>query len=78
MAFAFFLFLWLHLLRKRLRWLAFTGSVGKWLDVHIVAGLAVPWLGAIHPGWRFVGLIGLGHSAMFLVALSGIACIATS
>jgi len=71
-AFGFFLFLWLYPLRKKFRWLAFTGAVGTWLDVHIVAGLAVPWLGALHAGFRFDGLIGLGYGAMFLVALSGI------
>lgn len=71
-ALACFLFLWLYPLRKRVRWLAFTGSLGRWLDVHIVAGLAVPWLAAIHAGWRFDGLIGLGYFAMLTVAMSGL------
>lgn len=71
-ALGLFLFLWLYPLRKRFRWLEFTGSVGRWLDVHIVAGLSVPWLAAIHAGWRFEGLIGLGYLAMLTVAASGI------
>ena len=71
-AFALFLFLWLYPLRKRVRWLAFTGSVPRWLDVHVAAGIVVPLAGAVHAGWRFRGLIGLGYAAMLVVALSGV------
>ena len=48
------------------------GSLQRWLDVHIVAGLSVPLVGALHAGWRFHGLIGLGYLAMLAVSLSGI------
>lgn len=72
-AFALFLFLWLYPLRKRVRWLAFSGPVGKWLDVHIAAGLLVPLTAAVHAGWNFHGLIGLGYAALCVVSLSGIA-----
>lgn len=72
LAFALFLFLWLYPLRKRVRWLAFTGSVPRWLDVHVAAGLVVPLAGAVHAGWQFRGLIGLGYAAMLVVALSGV------
>ena len=71
-AFALFLFLWLYPLRKRVRWLAFTGAVPRWLDLHVAAGLVVPLAGAVHAGWRFRGLIGLGYAAMLVVALSGV------
>lgn len=71
LALALFLFMWLYPLRKRVRWLAF-GRLPAWLDVHIAAGLAVPIVGAIHAGWRFSGLIGLGYAAMLIVSLSGI------
>jgi hypothetical protein len=67
-----FLFLWLYPLRKRARWMSFSGSVGKWLDVHIVVGLTLPILGAVHASWRFNGLIGLGYLAMLIVVASGI------
>jgi len=70
-ALALFLFLWLYPLRKRLPWLRF-GRLPAWLDVHIVAGLAVPIVGAVHAGWRFSGLIGLGYLSMLVVSLSGI------
>lgn len=70
-AFLLFLFLWLYPLRKRVRWMAVTGSVPRWLDYHIAAGLMIPLLGATHAAWRFQGLIGLGYGAMFVVCLSG-------
>lgn len=71
LCFALFVFLWLYPLRKRVRWLSFTGPLAKWLDVHIAAGLLVPVLGAVHAAWSFGGLIGLGYAAMSVVALSG-------
>jgi hypothetical protein len=70
-AFALFLFLWLYPLRKKFRFLAFTGSIAKWLDVHVVAGLCIPLLAAMHAAWHFTGLIGLGYAAMMIVVLSG-------
>ena len=67
-----FLFLWLYPLRKSVRALAWMGNLGDWLRVHIVFGLSVPLYAAVHAGWRFDGLIGLGYLSMFIVALSGI------
>jgi len=72
MAFAIFVFLWLYPLRKKFRWLAFTGRLPRWLDVHVFFGLMLPPLAAVHAAWRFQGLIGLGYASMFLVSLSGI------
>ena len=69
---AIFVFLWLYPLRKKVRWLAFTGSVGRWMEVHIVAALTLPLLLAIHAAWRFGGVIGLGFWAMMIVCASGI------
>ena len=71
-ALAIFGFLWLYPLRKKVRWLAFTGSVGRWMDVHIVLALALPLLLAIHAAWRFGGVVGLGFWAMMIVCASGI------
>lgn len=72
LAFAIFVFLWLYPLRKRFRQLAFLGAVGRWLDVHVTAALALPLLLAIHAAWRFEGLIGLGYTAILLVCASGV------
>lgn len=70
--FALFLFMWLYVARKSVKWLAWTGPVGSWLRIHAIVGLVLPILVAVHAGWRFDGLIGLGYFAMTIVSLSGI------
>jgi hypothetical protein len=72
LAVAIFVFLWLYPLRKKFRGLAWLGSVGKWLDVHITFALLMPLLLAVHAAWRFGGIIGLGFHAMMIVWASGI------
>ena len=72
LALVIFLYLWLYPLRKKFRSLAFTGSIARWLDTHVLAALALPLLVAIHAAWRFTGLIGLGFWSMMVVWLSGI------
>jgi len=69
---ALFLFMWLYPLRRGIRWLAWTGPLGAWMRVHALVGLALPVLVAVHAGWRFDGLIGLGYASMVLVSLSGL------
>lgn len=70
--FALFLFMWLYPMRKQARWLAWTGPLGEWMRIHVVAGIALPLLVAVHAGWRFDGLIGLGYLSMVVVCLSGV------
>lgn len=72
LAVAIFIFLWLYPVRKKFRGLAWMGSVGKWLDVHITFALMMPLLLAVHAAWRFGGIIGLGFHAMMIVWASGI------
>lgn len=71
-ALAVFLFLWLYPLRKRWKQLAWTGSVGRWLDVHVFAAIGLPLLLTVHAAWRSDGLIGLGFDAMLVVCASGV------
>lgn len=71
-AFLIFAFLWLYPLRKKWKRLAFTGSVGRWLDVHVAAALLLPLLLATHAAWRADGVIGLGLVAMLVVIASGL------
>lgn len=71
-AVAIFVFLWLYPLRKKYRQLAFLGGLGKWMDAHIAAALALPLLLAIHSAWRADGVIGLGLLAMMIVIASGL------
>ncbi len=68
---AMFLFMWLYPARKHFRFLAFSGSVGAWMRVHIAVGIALPLLLAVHASWHFRGLIGLGYAAMLVVCASG-------
>ncbi len=72
LALGIFLFLWLYPLRKKYRALAWTGSIARWLDVHVLAALSLPLLVAIHAAWRFDGLIGLGFWSLLVVWFSGI------
>jgi hypothetical protein len=72
LAVGIFLFLWIYPIRKRVRWLAWTGSIARWLDVHVLAAVALPLLVAVHAAWRFSGLIGLGFWSMMVVWASGI------
>jgi hypothetical protein len=67
-----FLLLWLYPLRKRYRWLGWTGAMSRWLDLHVGVALVLPLLVAVHASWRFDGLIGLGYASMLVVAASGI------
>ena len=72
LALVMFLFMWLYPLRKQAKWLAWTGPIGEWMNVHVVMGLALPVIAAVHAGWHFDGLIGLGMLAMVIVSLSGL------
>ena len=70
--FAGFLFMWLFPLRKKFRRAAWAGPVPRWLDVHIGVGMMLPLIGAIHAGFQFGGVIGIGYIAMLIVCASGI------
>jgi hypothetical protein len=72
LALLIFLFLWLYPLRKRVRWLSWTGIMSRWLNVHVKLALVLPFLAAIHAAWKFDGVIGLGYWSMIVVWLSGI------
>jgi hypothetical protein len=72
LAFLIFIFLWLYPLRKRVRWLAWTGAMSRWLDVHVAVALVLPVLTAVHASWRFGGVIGLGFWSMMVVCASGV------
>lgn len=71
-AFLIFAFLWLYPLRKKFKALAFTGTIGRWLDVHVTMALGLPLLLTIHAAWRSDGVIGIGFGAMMVVWASGI------
>lgn len=72
LALGIFAFLWLYPVRKKFRSLAWTGTIARWLDVHVLLALALPLLVAIHASWHFTGVIGLGFWAMMIVWASGV------
>ena len=72
LAFLIFAFLWLYPLRKKVRALAWTGAIGRWLDIHVTTALGLPLLLTVHAAWRADGVIGLGLMAMLVVCASGI------
>lgn len=72
LAFVIFVFLWLYPLRKKVRSLAWTGTIARWLDVHVTTAIGLPLLLTIHAAWRADGVIGLGFGAMLVVCASGV------
>lgn len=72
LAFVIFVFLWLYPLRKKVRSLAWTGAIARWLDIHVTTALGLPLLLTIHAAWRADGVIGLGFGAMLVVCASGV------
>lgn len=64
--------LWLYPLRRRFRSLAILGAMSRWLDAHVALALLLPLLAAVHAGWQFRGLIGLGYWSMLAVWFSGL------
>jgi hypothetical protein len=63
--------LFLYPLRKRLKWMAALGTTRRWLDFHIVVGIATPILITFHASFKFGGLAGLAYWIMIAVAASG-------
>lgn len=72
LALAIFLMLWLYPLRRRFRALSFLGAMSRWLDTHVALAILLPLIVAVHAGWQFRGLIGLGYWSMLAVWGSGI------
>jgi hypothetical protein len=63
--------LFLYPLRKRWPWLSRIGSTRRWLDFHVVMGIAAPIVISFHASFKFQGLAGLAYWIMIAVALSG-------
>ncbi|PYT22692.1 MAG: hypothetical protein DMG57_34470 [Acidobacteria bacterium] len=69
---ALFLGIFLYPIRKRWSWLAKQGNTRHWLDIHILMGLAVPFVVAFHSSLKFRGIAGMAFWLMFGVSLSGV------
>ncbi len=70
---ALFGVIYLYPLRKKWKWLSRVGRTKHWLDFHIVMGLCVPVIVAIHAAFKFGGIAGMAYWMMVAVVMSGIA-----
>jgi hypothetical protein len=64
--------IYVYPLRKRWTWLRKIGTTRRWLDFHIVMGLAAPALVALHSAFKFGGLAGMAYWIMLAVVASGL------
>jgi hypothetical protein len=69
---AMFLAIFLYPLRKRWAWLARQGSSKHWLDIHVLLGLAAPFVIAFHASFKFSGFAGMAFWIMLAVSISGV------
>jgi hypothetical protein len=67
-----FLAIFLYPLRKRWTWLGRQGSAKHWLDIHVLLGLAAPFVIAFHASFKFRGFAGIAFWIMVAVSLSGV------
>lgn len=72
--FGFFLFcaIFLYPLRKHWSWLGKIGNTRHWLDIHVMMGLAAPFVVAFHASFKFQGFAGVAFWIMAAVAASGV------
>jgi len=66
-----FAILFLYPLRKHWKWLSGKGSTRRWLNFHILFGIATPLVVTFHTSFRYHGVAGLAYWTMMVVALSG-------
>ena len=59
-------------LRKRVGALRRLGSMSRWLDVHMLFGLAGPLFVVLHSSFKVQGLVALSFWSMLAVAASGV------
>lgn len=67
-----FFSIFLYPLRKRWGWLGRQGTSRHWLDIHVLLGLAAPFVIAFHASFKFGGFAGMAFWIMVAVSLSGI------
>lgn len=67
-----FFMIYLYPLRKRWQWLAARGKTTRWLDYHVVLGLAAPVVISFHASFKAQGLVGAAYWTMIALTASGI------
>jgi hypothetical protein len=59
-------------LRKRVGGLRRLGAMSRWLDIHMLFGIAGPLLVVLHSSFKVQGLVALSFWSMVVVAASGV------
>jgi hypothetical protein len=67
-----FFMIYLYPLRKRWPWLAARGKTTRWLDYHVVLGLAAPVVISFHASFKAQGLAGAAYWTMIALTASGV------
>jgi hypothetical protein len=67
-----FFALFLYPTRKRWRWLSRIGNTRRWLNFHVLLGLATPIVVTFHTSFKWAGLAGIAYWTMISVAMSGV------
>jgi len=67
-----FFAIFLYPLRKRWPWLMKQGNTRHWLDIHVLLGLAAPFIIAFHSSFKFQGFAGVAFWIMAAVSASGV------
>ncbi|PYX84015.1 MAG: hypothetical protein DMG70_08100 [Acidobacteria bacterium] len=67
-----FFAIFLYPIRKRWAWLMKQGNTRHWLDIHILFGLAAPFIIAFHASFKFRGFAGIAFWIMAAVSVSGV------
>ena len=67
-----FFAIFLYPLRKRWPWLMKQGNTRHWLDIHVMLGIAAPFIIAFHSSFKFQGFAGIAFWIMAAVSASGI------
>jgi hypothetical protein len=67
-----FFAIFLYPLRKRWPWLMKQGNTRHWLDIHVLLGLAAPFIIAFHSSFKFRGFAGVAFWIMAAVSASGV------
>lgn len=69
---AVFFSIFLYPIRKHWPWLMRQGSTRHWLDIHVLLGLAAPFIIAFHASFKFQGFAGIAFWIMAAVSASGV------
>jgi hypothetical protein len=72
LGFACFIGIYLYPLRKRWPWLMMKGKTTRWLDYHVLLGIAAPIIISFHATFKASGVAGFAYWTMIALTSSGL------